>query len=260
MPDLDGYSIVVDLDGTSLRYEPCMQVEPALLRLLDTLQQRGARWIMNSDRFIDDMLELCDGIDVDLRPAALLSSQRYVFVRDGNSWYRPHRAWNDRQEAVHSTLWRRIKARFPVWQHEIEQRFTPITSYINDFVFAYMFEPSQASQAHALLSTLVADVADVQVSGNHEWVFLLHRSFSKRRILLETMRLLGLSRERMIAIGDGFNDITMLDGSVTRMVGCPSNASADVKQAVRDAGGYIAAAAEAAGSIEVIRHYLDVSA
>ncbi len=44
---------------------------------------------------------------------------------------------------------------------------------------------------------------------------------------------------RLIAIGDGINDITMLNGGVTKCVGCPANAAPEVIQAVRKAGGIV---------------------
>ncbi len=64
---------------------------------------------------------------------------------------------------------------------------------------------------------------------------------------------MNIPSDRVIAIGDGINDITMLNGAVTKFVGCPANASPEVIQAVRNAGGIVSDAHEAAGALDIIQ-------
>ncbi len=66
-----------------------------------------------------------------------------------------------------------------------------------------------------------------------------------------------LKKHDIIAVGDGLNDISMLDGSITKNVGCPLNASEEVKHAVCNAGGIIAKQECAEGTLEIIKDYLD---
>ena len=56
-------------------------------------------------------------------------------------------------------------------------------------------------------------------------------------------------------MGDGLNDISMLNGSVTPKVGCPANASLEVIDAVKKAGGIVSSKESAAGTLEVIEYY-----
>jgi hydroxymethylpyrimidine pyrophosphatase-like HAD family hydrolase len=97
---------------------------------------------------------------------------------------------------------------------------------------------------------------DAKVSGNHDWSFMLHRSFSKAAVLLELATRLGIDRENILAVGDGLNDISMLNGLVTPKVGCPANASLEVINAVKKAGGFVSSKERAAGTLEIIKYYL----
>jgi hydroxymethylpyrimidine pyrophosphatase-like HAD family hydrolase len=60
----------------------------------------------------------------------------------------------------------------------------------------------------------------------------------------------------IFAAGDHYNDISMLDGRFARYPACPGNAIAEVKEAVRNAGGYVAAQDHGAGVHEALHHFL----
>jgi hypothetical protein len=48
----------------------------------------------------------------------------------------------------------------------------------------------------------------------------------------------------------------MLSGEVTPMVGCPANSCHEAKNVVREANGFIAERDAAAGTLSVIRHWM----
>ena len=47
--------IALDLDGTSVRYDPCLEMEPSLMEYLNSLQSNGVRWVINSDRYTETL-------------------------------------------------------------------------------------------------------------------------------------------------------------------------------------------------------------
>ena len=51
------------------------------------------------------------------------------------------------------------------------------------------------------------------------------------------------------------NDISMLNGLVTPKVGCPANASLEVIDAVKKAGGMVSTKESCAGTLEIIQYY-----
>jgi HAD superfamily hydrolase (TIGR01484 family) len=250
------YLIALDLDGTSVRYEPRLEMDPDLMQYIASLQSRGIAWVMNSDRYTDTMVDIAQMLSPDQMPAALLSCQRFIHIMNGERTYLPLHTWNKEQMLLHKELWEKISSHFKAWQKKIEQEFTPIECVVNDLVFACMAPPEQTPELRERIRGFIAPWPDAQVSGNHDWSFILHAAFSKGKVLGKCAELLGVPKGNIIAVGDGVNDITMLDGSVTPLVGCPANASREVIAAVRAAGGVVAEAASAAGTLHILKYYL----
>lgn len=259
--DIDGckerYLVALDLDGTSVRYEPRLEMDPDVMDFLQTRAGADVFWVMNSDRFTDDMEDIASLLDPDVRPAALLSCQRFIHLRDGDGGYLPVSVWNRQQMQLHSRLWKQLMPSFSHWCDHLQHNFTVQHLAANDVVFACLVPRDETEALREVLRGFIAPWPEAQLSGNHEWSFILHAAFSKGRLIRHCADLLGVDLQRTICVGDGFNDLTMLDGSVTGLVGCPANASGEVKRAVAAAGGIVARAVEGSGTVEVLRHYLD---
>ena len=82
-----------------------------------------------------------------------------------------------------------------------------------------------------------------------------HEAYSKGTALGELARLTGISREEIFAAGDHYNDLPMLDGRFAQWVACPGNAVAPVKEAVAQAGGYVAKGECSAGVVEALLYF-----
>lgn len=249
--------IALDLDGTSVRYDPRLEMEPELMQYIASLHSRGVAWVMNSDRYTDTMVDIASQLVPEEKPAALLSCQRFIHVLNGDNMYLPVHQWNKQQMILHKQLWDTISSCFADWENKIKEQFTLIDCVVNDIVFACMAPPDQTPQLRELVREFIKPWPDAQVSGNHDWTFILHAAFSKANVLGKCAEALGVPRQNIIAIGDGINDITMLNGSVTKMVGCPANASPEVIEAVTAAGGIVADAEAGAGTLQIIKHYVN---
>jgi len=79
--------------------------------------------------------------------------------------------------------------------------------------------------------------------------------FTKGLSLQELARHLGIGRENVFAIGNGHNDISMLDGAVAAHTGCPSNSDAEVMEVVHISKGHIASKRALAGVLEIMDAY-----
>ena len=67
---------------------------------------------------------------------------------------------------------------------------------------------------------------------------------------------MGIASQQVLTIGNGYNDISMLNGSVAGLTGCPSNSEAEVMEAVHHSGGHIAGERSLGGVIEVLDAHL----
>jgi hydroxymethylpyrimidine pyrophosphatase-like HAD family hydrolase len=79
--------------------------------------------------------------------------------------------------------------------------------------------------------------------------------FTKGLALQELARHLDIGRENILAIGNGHNDISMLDGTVAAFTGCPVNSDAEVMEVVHEARGHIATCRALTGVMEILGAY-----
>ena len=79
--------------------------------------------------------------------------------------------------------------------------------------------------------------------------------FTKGLAVAELAQHLGLARDNILAIGNGHNDISMLDGKTAMMTGCPANSEAEVIDVVHKAGGHIAGGNSLSGVMEILDAY-----
>jgi hydroxymethylpyrimidine pyrophosphatase-like HAD family hydrolase len=232
-------------------------MDDELMLYLASMHDMGIDWVMNSDRYTDTMTDIASLLPSEQKPVALLSCQRFIHLRQDDDAYQPLQAWNIEQIKCHTLLWNKIRPFFPQWRLEVESQFEIINCVANDLVFAYMVTPDQTPALRRLMQQFITDWPDAQISGNKDWTFILHASFSKAKVLKKCADILDVELNHVVAIGDGMNDITMLDGSITNFVGCPANASPEVIRAVRNAGGIVSGAQEAAGTLEIIQSFLE---
>lgn len=80
--------------------------------------------------------------------------------------------------------------------------------------------------------------------------------FTKGLAVAELAGHLGVATENVLAVGDGHNDISMLDGRVAGLTGCPANAAVEVKHTVHASGGHIAQSPSLRGVMEILAAHL----
>jgi hydroxymethylpyrimidine pyrophosphatase-like HAD family hydrolase len=248
--------IALDLDGTSARYEPRFELDPEIRSVLAEFRaiNPGLRWVLNSDRFEGEMIRLAEYLEPDERPEAILSCQHLIYLRQGDA-YVPHDAWNDRHRNLHGQLWRDIYPRFHGWQQRIRKEFPVHELFVCDRYFAFRVPPKRLPALRKHVRDLLNPWPDAGISGNHEWVFVNHRRFSKGALLKEYAQLISVDAAEILAIGDGYNDLSMLDRRVAAHLGCPSDAASEVRRSVGDAGGIVADKPGPAGTAAIIREY-----
>ena len=246
--------IFLDLDGTSVIYEPHLALAPGLADLLADLGvRRGVRWCMNSDRLSRTQIHLAQQLPADMRPAAICSIQRYIHWKTPDGAYLPDERVNSEADRIHATLWKTLQHHFESWMEGIHRRF-PVHEHVADeFMLAIQTTADAVPELRRHLTDLLEPWPEAFISGNIAWVFVVHREFSKGRVLSIVAERLGVPKERVLAVGDGFNDIPMLDGTRAGLCGCPANAEDGVKAAVAAAGGIISAAEGPHGTIDIIR-------
>ncbi len=252
--------ICLDFDGTIMVYDEAPGFfHPAAIETLNSLAGLGVSWCTNSGRDMEGqgrILEASRARGLRHLPAALLCSESLIFERR-NGDYAPSEPWNSSalqlQSRLHEKVQSVIRPRLADWA----ARFQP-DEYIGSgyTVFNVVDEGDRPLGLASEVEAALCDVPEVMVTRNGGWVAILPTQLGKGNVLRGYLDRAGIRHDRALAVGDHFNDLNMLDGSVTPHVGCPGSAVGEVVRTVRNAGGYVARAEGPEGTVEVIRYYL----
>ena len=98
---------------------------------------------------------------------------------------------------------------------------------------------------------------DLTFERNSIYLRFSHRRFSKGTGLVEAADRWGIGPDRILAVGDNFNDMSMLQPEVCEACGCPANSVVAVRDFVKYRGGHVASKPGSLGVMEIMRHYFD---
>ena len=248
-----------DFDGTLV----CRTGEPVLdrdcMELIRELQAGGAIWAINTGRSVDLLESGLTDFSFPFRPDFILTSERDVFRpgQNGRQW-EAFGDWNDRCARDHREL-------FSASQSVLAE----VIEFVNQKTKARIIYEVEgpagliaASEEEMDRVTEFIDKARTKqpkfnYQRNTVYLRFCHTDYHKGAALIELARLIEVPRENTFAAGDNHNDISMLDGAAASMPSCPANAVDPVKQAVENAGGYVARQEFGAGVFEALRYFMD---
>jgi hydroxymethylpyrimidine pyrophosphatase-like HAD family hydrolase len=240
-----------DFDGTLTEHFVGGRCTPALAEVLSTHKRLGGYWAVNTGRSLEHAIKGINEFAAPVLPDFLLTNEREIFHRNSAGEWVPETPWNDACYKRHDDLFveaepliGRIRAMVDdhpgiTWIEENGQPAGVVTSderVMEEFV-AFL---ERESPAHPELSH----------QRNTIYLRFAHRDYHKGSSLAELCRLLGVGHHEVLAAGDHFNDIPMLDGRFAKFPCCPVNAIPEVRETVQLAGGHCASKRAADGVAE----------
>ncbi len=253
--------VCLDFDGTIMAYDGNLAwFHPEAIRTLNALEPLGIAWCANSGRNREsqlEVLELSRQRGLTHWPQALLCSESLIFLRENGS-YQPLATWNAAAQAMLHEFHVRVQQVLAPWLEAWRAIYQPqrVWWQPDATVFLLSTEADAPLRLHREMEALLRVLPDGVVIRNGGYVAALPGGLGKGNVLRAYLDHVGIAPDRALAIGDHVNDLSMLDGSCVRHVGCPGDACADVQAAVRKAGGRVAARPGPDGTVEIIEHYL----
>jgi HAD superfamily hydrolase (TIGR01484 family) len=245
-----------DFDGTLIGHSPDLRAATSLAQALTDLRKGGVLWAVNTGRQLWFALEGLEKASLPHDPDYVLTSERDIFHRAGEGDWEAFGDWNARSEGLTIDLFGRARHLFDAIEEMVVREDGIELLYENNRPAGIMtVDVPTMDRAVSLLRRLASDVPEFSFNRNEVWLRFAHREIHKGSALAELARLLSISRDDVLAIGDHYNDIPMLDGAAAAMVACPANAVDEVKDVVREAGGYISAYPWSEGVADAIRHF-----
>jgi HAD superfamily hydrolase (TIGR01484 family) len=248
--------ISTDFDGTLFAEFEDPPIPGALQTLIAELQARGVKWVINTGRDMSSLMESLGRAGVAVEPDYLVLVEREIhFHRD--SQYLALEEWNTACARAHAEVFARVRADLP-----------RIVDWINSRFHARVYEDAyspfcliaatdaDAIVIHEYLAEYCREVPQLALVRNDVYARFCHVGYNKGTALAELTRRLGLTSEAVFAAGDHWNDLPMLSRQYARWLAAPANAVDEVKNAVREQGGYVSQAAHGHGVAEAIKYYL----
>jgi HAD superfamily hydrolase (TIGR01484 family) len=247
-----------DFDGTLISHvsEPVLDRE--CMELIRQLQTSGATWAINTGRSVDLLETGLADFEVPIRPDFILTSERHVFrpSENGEKW-EAFGDWNERCAQEHADLFQSAQPILAEVVDFITQKTKARLIYHSEGLEGLVAEnDEEMERITEFIERARANHPKFNYQRNTVYLRFCHADYHKGAALAELARLVDIPREHIFAAGDHHNDISMLNGDVAGMPACPANAIDEVKEAVRDAGGYIAHKEHGAGVREALLHFL----
>ncbi len=253
--------VFLDFDGTIMVYdEDPGFFHPQVIETLNGFADRGITWYSNSGRCFEAQQEIlaCSvGHGLKNMPSAMICSECFVFEKQGDA-YVGHDEWNAKAKRTLLEYHKAVQAVVKPFLKEWEKYIPADEIYLQPMATFFQLEEG-CDNYYALAQAFAEVIEGVDGGGvvkNGPWIFAQPHTINKGRILEQYLKWHHFDPTTVMAVGDHENDVSMLNGSVTRNVGCPGNAISAVKKTVAQVGGYVSEIVGPLGTLEVLSHYL----
>jgi HAD superfamily hydrolase (TIGR01484 family) len=255
--------IATDLDGT-LDGNGCAitRYQDFAERLKRYHERYGAEWAVCTGRSLHSFESVIKPLQaLGISPEYVIVHHAFIYRR-GRRGYWPHLFWNS---AIRFQVWSSalyLRGALNDWHRMVrgmsDENVTTVYHRRNRLCLRFRTEEA-AEAAAELLRKKAAVFKHLRVFHYLLEVDVRAVPFTKGMALTELAQRLGIGNAEILAIGNGHNDISMLDGEAAGATGCPGNAETEVMQTVHLSGGHVAQAHKLDGVIEVLDAWLEGS-
>ena len=249
--------ISTDFDGTLVSHASEPVFDHDCMELIRELQREGALWAINTGRSVGLLEEGLEDFAFPLLPDFILTSERDVF-RPTESGWAPYGDWNARCGQAHAELYQSASAILAEVVDFVSRRTRARVIYEADEPAGVIASSEEEmDRLTKFIDEAKASEPKFHYQRNTIYLRFCHADYHKGAALEELSRLTKISHANIFAVGDHHNDISMLDGRFAALPACPANAIPEVKEAVRNAGGYVAKKEYGAGVHEALLHFAE---
>jgi hydroxymethylpyrimidine pyrophosphatase-like HAD family hydrolase len=251
--------IATDLDGTLIGSAKDLPLYTPFRDKINELRRRyNTVWVVCTGRTMETFREF-------FTPMRMMGSvPDFVIIRHAYIYgltrfgYMPHLFWN--LEIRYLLLMSDLNTREVIdeWEEQICHSSIGVTTVKKRRDRLWLrFDCDEAAGAAAdMLKAKLRPYHHLQVFKYLKEVDVRPVPFTKGLAVSELAQHLGIGRDAVLAIGNGHNDISMLDGRIAKLTGCPANSEAEVLETVHRTGGHVATGNSLAGVNEILDAYM----
>ncbi len=252
--------LATDLDGTLIGSANEFPLYNDFREKVQVLRHNyGTIWVACTGRSLSSFNEFFSPMRMmGIMPDFVIVNHAYIYSV-GNFGCLPHLLWNLR---IRYLIWASqlyVRDAIDEW-HEMITGVSLGVSTIrrkSDRLCLRFDSEESATVAANLLMEKVKPYRHLKVFRYLMEVDVRSVPFTKGLAVSELAHHLDVSSSEILAIGNGHNDISMMDKNVAQLVGCPANSEDEVIETVHKAGGHIAKKRSLGGVLEILDAYAD---
>ncbi|MCP4848805.1 MAG: HAD family phosphatase [Verrucomicrobiaceae bacterium] len=261
MPKANRHSqllLCFDFDGTFIDPSSPSLIDPSLKQALDEMRQRGALFVINTGRSLFDAVTGINQSGLRDFPDYLITCEREIHEPNAFRRWIDLGNWNKHCRKDHEKLF-----------HKHRKLLQKITDFVEKESNAnWIAEPEEPAGIIAsnngemddlctFIDKAILNDGAIQLSYERNSIYLRfsHALYNKGSALKEIGRKLKIKPSSTFAIGDNYNDLTMLQENVASMISCPGNSIPEIKEEITKRGGYVARESCGAGVAEAIAYF-----
>lgn len=246
--------ISTDFDGTLFQEHGKPPIPERALVLIGEMQERGAKWVINTGRDLASLTQALTDAGVSIQPDYLVLIEREIHINEGARFV-GLTEWNAACLRDHAELFALVRPDVPRLKGWVNTRFGA-TVYEDAYSpFCVIAENNgDADVIHDFLNDYCRCVPQLNVVRNDVYARFSHTAYSKGTALAELTRRLELGADQVFAMGDHYNDLPMLSRHLARWLAAPRNAVQEVKETVRRQRGFVSAFSHGEGVAEALVH------
>ncbi len=255
MNTLGGKLLSFDFDGTLYGSFQKPYVSQECLELIEQFSRNGALWGINTGRAYDLLQEgLAEASFLSL-PDFFVVKEREVFFKKEDG-YEADLSWNGKCEKLHREMYdREISLMQRLKEFVQTQTLAEWISEEGDEAGVVATSVEEMDRIVQHIEMELKSVSGVDYLRSTIYLRFTHADFHKGTALKYVAERFEVAVEDTFAMGDGENDLGMLNPRYAGRLACPSNAVELVKNRMREEGGYVADAEVSEGVVEALKHH-----
>lgn len=250
--------LVTDADGTLFGQRPEFgQYREFRDRISGLRQTQNTAWVVCTGRGLHSFNRVARPMRVfGIEPDYIIAQHAFIFQRHHHGYW-PHWGWNVR------ILWLQLQDKLQM------RRAIPMIARAalahNPFVhvvhhsrqrLCFRFDDNTAADfGTEVIRNAAKPFKYLQIFRYETEVDVRTIPFTKGLAVAELARHVGIPASEILVIGDGHNDISMMEINPDCRTACPSNAAPEVIEVVHRTGGHIASHRHLSGVMEIIDAY-----
>ena len=251
------YLLCTDFDGTLYSESHSPRIPEKLIEMIQELRKQGMLWMVNTGRDLEYLLESLVEHSSGVMPDYIGVVEREVFKYKSGE-YHPVNHWNQHSRAAHETLFERHSPLMREVSEWISSQFqAEVYEDLHSPVCLIAKNNDDADQIHSFVNSKLKDFSDLAWVRNDVYARFSHANIHKGTILNEVSKLHKLHATGIIAAGDHFNDIPMLNRRFANHLVAPSNAIPEVQDHIARNNGYISHFEAGHGVLDGLRVLLE---